>query len=108
VCVREISIAKPPPFTDILLWNVVLRMFGIEWVMPMRVVKLWACWRKFGRNDFNFAAVSFFLRMASPFPLAASTNFELNSKAIFRSGRFRDAPTNFSLRKDCEKTSLDL
>ena len=29
--------------------------------------------------------------MASPLPLAASTNSELNLKAIFRPGRFRDA-----------------
>jgi len=34
------------------------------------------------------------LRMASPLPLAASTNSELNLKAIFRLGRFRDAPNN--------------
>ncbi|MBA0605276.1 hypothetical protein Godav_017867, partial [Gossypium davidsonii] len=32
--------------------------------------------------------------MASPLPLAASTNSELNLKAIFRPRRFRDAPNN--------------
>ncbi|KAK4372720.1 hypothetical protein RND71_008104 [Anisodus tanguticus] len=32
--------------------------------------------------------------MASPLPLAASTNSELNLKAIFRPGRFRDAANN--------------
>ncbi|MFS7980364.1 hypothetical protein Hanom_Chr10g00938571 [Helianthus anomalus] len=32
--------------------------------------------------------------MASPFPLATSTNSELNLKAIFRPGRFRDAVNN--------------
>ncbi|MBA0638556.1 hypothetical protein Godav_024474, partial [Gossypium davidsonii] len=32
--------------------------------------------------------------MASPLPLAASTNSELNLKAIFRPRRFQDAPNN--------------
>ncbi|MBA0638725.1 hypothetical protein Godav_028822, partial [Gossypium davidsonii] len=32
--------------------------------------------------------------MVSAFPLAASTNSELNLKAIFRPGRFWDAPNN--------------
>ncbi|MBA0610716.1 hypothetical protein Godav_011523, partial [Gossypium davidsonii] len=32
--------------------------------------------------------------MASSLPLAVSTNSELNLKAIFRPGRFRDAPNN--------------
>jgi hypothetical protein len=32
--------------------------------------------------------------MASPLPLAASTNSELNLKTIFRPERFRDAPNN--------------
>ncbi|KAK9138014.1 hypothetical protein Sjap_008608 [Stephania japonica] len=32
--------------------------------------------------------------MASPLPLAASTNSELNLKAIFRPERFWDAPNN--------------
>ncbi|KAM6547292.1 hypothetical protein CsatB_018968 [Cannabis sativa] len=32
--------------------------------------------------------------MASPLPLAASTNSELNLKTIFRPGRFRDALNN--------------
>ncbi|MFS7901934.1 hypothetical protein Hanom_Chr01g00005401 [Helianthus anomalus] len=34
------------------------------------------------------------LRMASPLPLAASTNSELNLKAIFRPGRFWDVANN--------------
>ncbi|MBA0625040.1 hypothetical protein Godav_010292, partial [Gossypium davidsonii] len=32
--------------------------------------------------------------MASPLLLVASTNLELNLKAIFRPGRFQDAPNN--------------
>ncbi|KAF4388020.1 hypothetical protein G4B88_017053 [Cannabis sativa] len=32
--------------------------------------------------------------MASPLPLAASTNSEVNLKTIFRPGRFRDALNN--------------
>uniref|UniRef100_A0A453BKI2 Uncharacterized protein n=1 Tax=Aegilops tauschii subsp. strangulata TaxID=200361 RepID=A0A453BKI2_AEGTS len=34
------------------------------------------------------------MRMAPPLPLAASTNSELNLKAIFRPGRFWDASNN--------------
>jgi hypothetical protein len=36
------------------LWNLVFRMFGVEWVMPRRVVELLACWkRRFSQNDLN-------------------------------------------------------
>jgi hypothetical protein len=32
----------------------VFQMFGVEWVMPRRVVDLLACWnRRVGRNDVN-------------------------------------------------------
>ncbi|MBA0730499.1 hypothetical protein Golax_023266, partial [Gossypium laxum] len=37
---------------------------------------------------------SSFFRLASPLPLAASTNSKLNLKAIFRPRRFWDAPNN--------------
>jgi hypothetical protein len=27
------------------LWNVIFRLFGVEWVMPRRVIELLDCWR---------------------------------------------------------------
>ena len=33
-----------------VLWDIVFVMFGVQWVMPRRVVDLLACWQgKFGR-----------------------------------------------------------
>jgi hypothetical protein len=31
------------------LWNLVLSQFGMSWVMPSRVIDLFACWWKAGR-----------------------------------------------------------
>jgi hypothetical protein len=28
------------------LWNLVLQMFVVEWVMPRQVVELLACWKR--------------------------------------------------------------
>jgi hypothetical protein len=48
------------------LWNMVFQMFGVEWVMPRRVVDLLACWnRRVGMNDIIIvwnAIPSFLLR----------------------------------------------
>jgi hypothetical protein len=33
------------------LWNLFFRMFGVEWIMPKRVVDLLACWKGKGQRD---------------------------------------------------------
>ena len=37
------------------LWNYVFNLFGVEWVMPQKVIDLFACWRQVGGRDLSRA-----------------------------------------------------